>query len=398
MMMSPKPAQRSNASAAPTATVLTPRGRGAVASILVRGPASLCDLESGEDGPRFRAANGRAFADQPIRRIVFGRWGHPSEDVVLCRRSNDEFEIHCHGGESAIQRILDDLRTANCEVVSWQDAIRNHADLLEAELVDALGRAPTQRTAVVLLDQHQGALRAEIEAITGLVQSGDLESAAADLNRLLHWKRFGTHLTRPWSVVLAGRPNVGKSSLINALVGYTRSIVYDQPGTTRDVVTAETALAGWPVQLADTAGMRDQAGTLEAAGIERARAHFAEADCRVLVLDRSQPPSPEDGELLAAWPDAICVAHKSDLPDAWGAALPADAIRVSSLTPSGLDDLIASIVQRLIPEAPAAGTAVPFNDRQFDCLERARLAVESRHSNEALRWLTDFVQGGTQAT
>jgi tRNA modification GTPase len=382
----------------PTATVLTPRGRGAVASILVRGPASLCDRQCDEQRLVFCAANGRAFSDQPMRRIVFGRWGIPSEDVVLCRRSADEFEIHCHGGESAIQRILNDLGAAGCEILSWQDTIRSREDVLQAEIVEALGRAPTQRTAAVLLDQHQGALRAGIEAIRQQAQSGDFEPASSHLDRLLRWRRFGGHLTQPWSVVLGGRPNVGKSSLINALVGYTRSIVYDQPGTTRDIVTAETALAGWPVQLADTAGMRDQAGTLEAAGIERARTHFAKADCRVLVLDVSQPPAPEDRELLAAWPDAIRVAHKSDLPDAWGTTLPDDFIHVSSLTPSGLDDLAACIVERLVPVAPVIGEAIPFSARQFDCLERAGLAVASRQSDMAVRWLTEFLHGEVPTT
>jgi tRNA modification GTPase len=199
-------------------------------------------------------------------------------------------------------------------------------------------------------------------------------------------------------VVLAGLPNVGKSSLINALVGYTRSVVYDQPGTTRDVVTAETALSGWPVQLADTAGIRDQADTLEAAGIARARAHFAEADCRVLVLDRSRPPSPADIELLNVWPDAICVAHKSDLPDAWGETLPLGAVHVSSLTLSGLDAVAARIVERLVPETPAAEEAVPFNVRQFDCLGRAMLAVQLRQIDEAIRCLAEFVQGDVQPT
>ncbi|HVW02923.1 MAG TPA: GTPase, partial [Planctomycetaceae bacterium] len=382
----------------PTAAVLTPRGRGAVASILVRAPASLCDRARSDDDPLFRAANGRPFADQPVRRIVFGRWGDPGEDVVLCRRSGKEFEIHCHGGESAVGRIVDALREAGCTIVSWRDALQFERDLLDSELIDALSRAPTQRSAAVLLDQSQGTLRAEIDAVSRCAQADDFEGAAERLATLLRWKRFALHLTCPWSVVLAGRPNVGKSSLINALVGYARSIVYDQPGTTRDVVTADTALDGWPVQLADTAGMRDQAGNLEAAGIERARAHFAEADCRVLVLDASCPPTSSDPELLAQWPDALRVAHKADLPDHWGDAMPAEAIRVSSLTSTGLDALVARIVEHLVPECPAAGMAVPINARQFECLERAANAVRARKSQEAVRSLVEFVQGDVTST
>ena len=88
-------------------------------------------------------------------------------------------------------------------------------------------------------------------------RAADLQAAAARIREWLAWEDFGLHLTRPWNVVLAGRPNVGKSSLINALLGYTRSIVFDQPGTTRDVVTAATAIDGWPIELSDTAGLRE---------------------------------------------------------------------------------------------------------------------------------------------
>jgi tRNA modification GTPase len=104
----------------------------------------------------------------------------------------------------------------------------------------------------------------------------------AQLDALLRWSEFGRHLTQPWQVVLTGVPNVGKSSLINRLLGYSRSIVYAEPGTTRDVVTAATAFDGWPVELSDTAGLRDAAGEIEAAGVERARRHLATADLAIV--------------------------------------------------------------------------------------------------------------------
>src|SRR5690606_27241148 len=102
--------------------------------------------------------------------------------------------------------------------------------------------------------------------------------ASAEIADLLQTGQTARHLLTPWQVVLCGRPNVGKSSLINALVGYERTVVFDQPGTTRDVVSVETAIHGWPVIFSDTAGLRETESELEAAGIARARARLKQAD------------------------------------------------------------------------------------------------------------------------
>lgn len=203
-----------------------------------------------------------------------------------------------------------------------------------------------------------------IAELTELVRSGKRDLAASRANEMLAWANFGTHLTQPWEVVLAGRPNVGKSSLINALVGFERSIVFDEPGTTRDVVTADTVLDGWAIRLSDTAGQRGSARDLEAAGIARAREAFANADARLLLIDVSQPPHADDWQLLAEWPDAIVVAHKVDLLDAWGEALPKKAIRVSSLQRTGLRELSSAIVLRLVPMLPPDDAVIPLTDRQ----------------------------------
>ncbi len=199
--------------------------------------------------------------------------------------------------------------------------------------------------------------------LTALVAEGQRDIAAARADEILDWANFGLHLTRPWDVVLAGRPNVGKSSLINALVGFERSIVFDEPGTTRDVVTAETALDGWAIRLSDTAGQRGSTNELESAGIARAREAFASADARLLLIDISEAPHDDDRRLLAEWPDAIVVAHKADLPDAWGESLPRDAIHVSSLQRTGLRELSAAIVARLIPVLPTDQTVIPLTER-----------------------------------
>src|SRR5262249_42285045 len=136
------------------------------------------------------------------------------------------------------------------------------------------------------------------------------------IGQLLNRAPLGAHLTQPWRVVIAGPPNVGKSSLINAILGYERAIVFDQPGTTRDVVTAATALDGWPVELADTAGLPAGVDPLDRAGIERETAQADEADCLLLVFDASQPWTHEHELLIERWPSAIVVHNKHDLVDA----------------------------------------------------------------------------------
>lgn len=358
-----------------TAKVITPRGRGAVATVLLSGICPPLD-----ESPLFRAANGRPVSEQSLGRIVFGRWGNdPGEEVVLCRIDEQTLEIHCHGGDAAVLRILSDLNAAGCRTIDWEEAGILVATL-EAECEHALAHATTIQSAAILLDQQGGALRRTIDTL--FISDWNSETRATASTRieaLLRWAEFGLHLVHPWNVVLAGRPNVGKSSLINALVGYARAIVHDRPGTTRDVVTAETALQGWPIRFADTAGLRDNAEQIEAAGIVLAQEQFTAADCRILVIDRNRPPTDEDRKLINAWPDAILVANKSDLPDAWSKDLPAESLPVSARSTMGMDNLAATIIQRLVPNVPPAGTAVPFTARQLNLLQMARQALDQQN-------------------
>ena len=393
--------EKTGHSHAPIAGLITPSGRGAVAAVRVQGDAGLIDQIIPEF---FQANNGRSLSEQSIGRIVYGQWGSHSarlgdgrdalsaavsshqrngEQVVFCRINSNVVEIHCHGGRAAVCRILDDLASVGCEVQSWSKMLEQTNSQFEAELVETLSRAKTQRTANLLLRQQTGLLRSAVENMQRDVEEVDLaqpidwqaKAILSQIDGLLNWADFGQHLTQPWDVVVAGRPNVGKSSLINVLLGYARSIVYDQPGTTRDAVIGETVFDGWPFRLTDTAGIRDESEPLESEGIERTRQRLADADCRLILVDISQAPTPHDERLLHDWPDALRMAHKSDLKNIWGDRLPSAALRVSSLTGEGVEQLVEQLVSELIPSVPPVDTPFPVTQRQVQLLRTAHKAV-----------------------
>jgi tRNA modification GTPase len=374
------------------AALWTPRGRGAIATIRVRG--DVRQWLPTRSLP-FQAANGRGLDGQPLGRVVFGRWGgDPAEHAVLCVLDEQTLEIHCHGGDAAAARILDDLAQTGCRVVAWQEMVGIAEGPIEAELLEALSRATTLRTAAILLEQSNGILRATLES---LESDTDLRSLDRRIKALLCWADFGVHLTRPWKVVLAGRPNVGKSSLINALLGYARSIVFDQPGTTRDVVTGTTAVDGWPIELLDTAGLREKSEPLEAAGIERARGALAVADLTIVLIDVSAPATDDDRMLLSTFHQAIVVGHKCDLApfhgkDRWDDEVARGWLPVSSKTSEGVDALIRAISTRLAPAVPSVGTPIPVTVRQTSLLRRASEAAERGDLSECRQMLAQILR------
>lgn len=355
------------------AVALTPEERGAVATVLVTGP-----LASEAVGRFFHPAAGQSLAETAIGRIRFGRWRNdPGEDLVVCRRADDEIEIHCHGGVVAMQAIVAALVSAGCQAIDWRQwQRRTEAGAIEADAFEDLTRATTLRAAAVLVDQWQGALRQELAVIVSLLQAATPSSLAEAQKRLAALEAraaLGRHLVHPFRIVLAGPPNAGKSSLINALVGYQRAIVHHQPGTTRDIVTAHTALAGWAVELADTAGLRNADDPLETSGVRLAEQRLAAADLRILVFDRSRPWNAEQQALLDAWPAALVVHNKSDLPEA--GPRPA-GLATSALANLGVQELQNDIVRRLVPDPPATGMAVPFRESQSSAVREAIEACE----------------------
>jgi tRNA modification GTPase len=251
-----------------------------------------------------------------------------------------------------------------------------------------LPRARTERTAAILLDQYRGALQGAIDQIAAHLAAGRCGVAAAHLEDVLQWAPLGLRLTRPWNVVLAGRPNVGKSSLINALLGYERSLVFPDPGTTRDIVTATTAIDGWPVELADTAGLRASQNEIETAGIGLARDRLVRADLIVVVHDATAPWTDVESELCHAAPGCVVAHNKIDLNPACERR--ANGVLTSVTAGRGIEQLLASISRTLVPAAPPRGSAVPFTAALVTVLERAHTAAASADARGALAALGQF--------
>lgn len=369
--------------------VLTPPGRGAVATIAVVGPQATSLVASS-----FRAAEGRPLTDVPLGRIVFGRWciaQTPGEEVVVSRRGTDEVEIHCHGGRFAAGAIVGSLVAGGAREIPWQEfAARHEPGRLEVEARQALSAARTERTAAILLDQWRGELRSSLGCAVAWLESGRIVDAAAVLHELERSARLGMHLVEPWRVVLTGRPNVGKSSLINAILGFERCIVHATPGTTRDVVTAQTALDGWPVEVADTAGWRDSSDEIEAAGLQQARTQLSQADLIVLVFDVSAGWTSVDQVLLEAWPGAVVVHNKCDQPAVFSQGRP-QGLLVSAAQREGLDVLVRELGLRLVPQPPCPETAVLFTQPQVQAVQAAQAALATGDNREALTILNGLL-------
>ncbi len=361
-------------------SVLTAEGRSAIAVIAVAGPHAENAVDQ-----YFQAANGHPLHQQPIGRIVYGQWGETTgEDLVVCRRDVGMVEVHCHGGAASITQIIDHLTIAGCKPTDWQQWLAGQSnDWLVNEAHAALAEATTLRTASILLDQYHGALHQEVIAITETIRKGDEKLAIEKIRRLLRDAELGKHLTQPWRVVIAGRPNVGKSSLINAIVGYQRAIVFDQPGTTRDIVSATTAIEGWPVKLSDTAGLHQTVDALENAGIALAHQQLAEANLVIWVLDAQELKQRAAESIVAIVgrqleaagvetprKSILVVVNKIDLLDS-SVAADANLIAISAIVGTGLELLLKRITDALIPHLPTAGTAIPFTQRQVSLLEQA---------------------------
>ncbi|MHB1558616.1 MAG: GTPase [Isosphaeraceae bacterium] len=375
--------------------VMTGSGRGAVAVVRVSGrdAATVADAV-------FRPARGVSLLETPVRRLRLGRAGTGRGDEVVAVRLDDGnqpvVELQCHGGPAAVESVVQALVEVGARrVEATVDLLPPGAGRIEAQAMADLALAPTVRSAEILLEQARGALRRELDEIRHL--SGGGPERSARLAALAARGAVGSRLLSGWRIVIAGRPNVGKSRLFNALVGFDRSIVHPTPGVTRDVVAFRTAISGWPVELCDTAGQRETDDLIEGLGIDRARLESATADLVMLVLDRSQPLAPADRLLLAAPTTSprLIVANKGDLPAAWFPIelenAGAGVLSVSAETGEGLEALIAVIGDRLVPDPPAPGAGAPFRREHLETLSLARERLDAGDLGGFERALEDLL-------
>ncbi len=322
--------------------VLTPPGSSAVAVVGIRGPSAWPVVQD-----LYRTPKGTKLAVPPTG-FRLGRFGTGSADeVILSARGPDAFEVHTHGGRQVVDWLLREFQARGLvEVAAADDPEFRHLPSRAGALVPL---ARTVRTAGILLDQAHGAY----DRAVAIIEGGG--PAAAEMRTVLKRNaRVGRHLIEPWKVAIAGAPNAGKSSLLNALAGFDRSIVSPIPGTTRDAVSVSLAFDGWPVDLFDTAGLREAPDDLEREGVSRACAAMEQSDLVLWVVDATGPR-----ELSPPTATTLVVFNKTDLMTVPDEESPS-AVRVSATTRAGIETLIERVVTALVPDPPRAGEAVPF--------------------------------------
>lgn len=288
----------------------------------------------------------------------------------------DLLELTCHGGLLAPSRLLAALEEAGARPAAPGEFTRRAVlngkmDLLQAESVGDLIEASTRAQARAALHQIEGGLSRRIQLLReqllqvsalmsydidfpeeddGPIERDEirqlLEKAQADIGRLLATAPAGELLRNGALVVLAGRANAGKSSLFNALLGTERALVAAMPGTTRDAIEADTDFAGWPIRLADTAGLRDADDMVERMGIEVSRRYLEAADLVLLCVEAGRSLETGERAILAARP-SVLARTKADLASAPAEPVEVEGVPVSVVTGEGLDAIRSAVADRI---------------------------------------------------
>ena len=405
------------------ATAVAP-GQGGIAVVRVSGPAaegvgrSVVHVPGRQDWQSHRVlyghvldADGQRRLDEVLLLLMRGPRSFTGEDVV---------EIHCHGGVIAVQQVLErvlaqpGVRRALPGEFSQRAVLNGRLDLTRAEAVSELVAARSRRAADLAIAGLDGGIQVrittlrerlldqltELEArvdfeedlppLDGDALLDDLQQVRQALLNLVADGERGDALRSGLRVALVGRPNVGKSSLLNRLSRRERAIVTELPGTTRDLLESEIVLEGVPITLLDTAGIRSTEDVVEQMGIARSEQALASADLVLLVIDAQQGWTPNDQALLERIPQAVprlVVANKRDLLEA---NAPAEAdVLLSAISGEGEDQLVEALLARC-GAADTSAVLLALNERQRDLAARAAAALGRSQEVAAQQLPWDF--------
>jgi tRNA modification GTPase len=398
------------------AAIATPVGTGGIGIIRISGPRALeiahrvfkpsKNNYSWESHVLYHgdiiSADGKTTLDEVLISFMREPNSFTGEDVI---------EINCHGSAVIMQKIISELVSLGCRLAgpgefSQRAFFNNKLDLSQAEALAAMVAAPTPQAFSLGLAQLKGNLSTEIEKARALliealasleaaidfsedVPAGNnasvtpqIEEADKSIEKLLSTYHEAKIITQGLNVVITGKPNVGKSSLLNALTGKKKAIVTDIPGTTRDLIVDEIVVHGTVLNLMDTAGIRKPKDAIEKEGISLVWENLANADVVLILLDGSIPLSPEDEEIISKNKNAntVIAINKTDLPALWDVKKIAQLIgpekkiiKISAKFGAGLEELKKTIIGSCCAQTrPDTGAAIISNLRHKQLLERAQ--------------------------
>ncbi len=431
------------------AAIATPPGRGGIGILRLSGPSARAIAE-----PLLNLRHPLAPAQARFAKVVDSTGETLDEAVVTffaaphSYTSEDVVEIACHGSPVLLDHLLRQCLAAGARLAqpgefTQRAFLSGRLDLTQAEAVHDLIESTTLQQARIAAQQLGGSLARQVNpnktkliALIAALEAG-IDFAAEDnpddidllpasqiaaqiaairdsLQLLEQTFAYGRIVRDGFTLAIVGRPNAGKSSLFNRLLERDRAIVTASPGTTRDLVTERTSLAGIPVELVDTAGLRFSTDEAESIGIAKSREAMSEADIVLLVLDATAPLHPEDEAILAAFTTRplLVVINKHDLAPAarLRSQVTQNTVETSALTGAGIPELRRAILSLLTAGAPASETGLVTNLRQqqaiadaLAALEAARCAIETAIPHEmvlldlytALRSLDDLTGATT---